>query len=450
MRKRGAGAIEVFVTWGAGAAAHVLGVAYVEPGESFVLGETADCDALLPFEALGVARCEIVAWRGEPRVFPPPAALVWVGGTPASAEATRIDAESAVEVAFGPFTVRARWVGHEALPRARSRRDGLPTVAVSAIAHLACLAALATARPASGSAAEAIARAQVATMRRLLEASTAREDSPVSPPLPLRHAATTYEAATVRAPAAVTRGVGRATTEPSATIRPEREAVASRDDERRVASQFGMVALVQALKVDPGEEQTWKGALARLDAMPAKTMEMFADDPIGSFGVGGLRLSGVGEGGGGKVGTGEESDSLELVQLTAAARKELATMDPGDFAHVRNTRPLLPPGIHPELARALPIPEEQIARLVRTNAGRFHACQSIGLRRKPRSRGARDRGLHHRPLGRRHRGARRRGGAGRRRSEEVRRADVPLPRVPRRREPRGAARHVSGGARAGE
>jgi hypothetical protein len=116
------------------------------------------------------------------------------------------------------------------------------------------------------------------------------------------------------------------------------------------------------------------------------------DDPsLEHFGIGGLALSGIGEGGGGNLGTANDPPvSLEFPSLRAALERELASGAPGSFGCVGAGCPGHVSGEHVSAVRlrgaAAPGagPDEgAIHRVVTRNWGRISACYQAGLRKSP-------------------------------------------------------------------
>jgi hypothetical protein len=97
-------------------------------------------------------------------------------------------------------------------------------------------------------------------------------------------------------------------------------------------------------------------------------------------------LSGVGLGGGGKVGYVGDDGPPGGVLSADAIQAQIASMDPNGFGHVKDTRGHIPRGPQVRFPSELPserVPASVIASVVRANAGRFHVCHGIGLRRNP-------------------------------------------------------------------
>ncbi|HEY2509914.1 MAG TPA: AgmX/PglI C-terminal domain-containing protein, partial [Polyangiaceae bacterium] len=374
-------AIELFLSWGEGAAAHVLAVAYVARGELFAIGEDAGCDALVPFEALGSARAEVATWWEEPTLVPPRRSHVWIDGQPAPNQPTRLEPEQVIDATFGLFTLRARLVDEASRPVTRPRLERAWGVALSAAAHLAVLAFLSRSLPPSPS--REITAERLLTMRQLLDASTARTP-PRAPTTsrPARAAAFDSPPARRRADRDTT-PTEQALSASSPLAMPSPKSFPVATSEREEANDFGAIALLkQGLKVDPAAEEGWDRALASLDANEARGQALYRDENVGT--IAGLTLSAGSQegGGGGKAGGGEEVTSLEIPQLTQQLREELAHPLPGGFAHIRDLR-RGGPGGDTHRAPWERIPDETIGRLVRTNRGRFESCHNAGRIRNP-------------------------------------------------------------------
>ena len=374
--------IELFLSWGEGAAAQVLAVAFVARGETFAIGEAAGCDALVPFEALRSARVEVALWRDEPILAPPPRSLVWVDGQPSPAEPTRLEPGQVLDATFGLFTVRARLVQAAPLSLPRPRIERAWGVALSAAAHFAVFAASSRTTPPPPS--REITAERLFTMRQLLDASSAR--TPPPPPAPHRPARSASEdsfpskrraerdpVSTEHAPAATESPAG-----PTAK-RAKAQGPASERDE---ASVFGAIALMKdALKVDPSAAESWDRAQASLERDAARGRAFYLDEDVGT--IAGLKLSGGSQetGGAGTI-SGPEVQIFEVEQLTKQLREELAHPLPGGFAHVPNRRGGGGGGSMKRPPWEV-IPDETIGRLVRANQGRFEACHNAGRVRNP-------------------------------------------------------------------
>ncbi len=382
--------VEVFLTWGVGSEGWVLATKYVREGEAFVVGEAAGADVLVPREVLGRDSVALVTWDGAPVVLPTRRSRAWVDGGAAGAEPlylADLAPGSVVDVAIGAFTLRARLVeavksgagGGTAIDLADAR--GL---ALSAAIHASLIILLALRMPAlERSTAAEIEHEASATREHLLAASAQREAetpihherwrgddpargrAPVEPVRALPHVA----AAVVDAPVAVG-GPARETG--------SRASVGERAEIGRVGASFA-----ELLRVDPNESNPWKDATASLDGHVSQTNALFADDAPDRWGVGGVTLSGVGEGAAAKW------DAIPLKSVggltSDGIQAQIAAMDPNGFGHVPSVRHgVRGAGVsHPEQFPTETIPASVIAGVMRANAGRFAVCLGIGLRKNP-------------------------------------------------------------------
>jgi hypothetical protein len=382
-------AIEVFLTWGAGAQASVLALGYVRPGGRFGVGEGEGCDAVVPFEALGALRWDVVTWDGPACVVAPPGARVRIDGRPAVAARIPLLEGETVDVCCAEFTIRSRLVAGEAWspPADVERSLGLPRgLALSALAHAACFALLAWGLAQRRAADREITSEQIATMRTLLAASAER-----APPderterIALERAARHEVASAWHAPPrraeATPAGAptGRETHGDVAVVAPSGSPSAHAADRAEAAS-FGMVGLVQSLKVDPGEPAPWKDALASLGAHEAATRAMFGDPPIGE-GPGGLTLSGIGEGGGGK-GAGVDLEEPAPGQPPSWSTR-IDALPPVPYHDLPGRALAGPVRTRAEMLADPGLNQEAIRGVVRANAGRIQDCYRAGLKRNP-------------------------------------------------------------------
>jgi hypothetical protein len=138
------------------------------------------------------------------------------------------------------------------------------------------------------------------------------------------------------------------------------------------ASAFGLIALARSLKVDPRQEAPWTRALASLDSAShaASTHSYFDNGAITSSGPGGLALSSVGEGGGGKAGPQSAPIAVSIPDMGP----------PPPVLDHPHTSPMA--GLSPATVAVLQsgIGQDAIRRLVHANTGRFRLCYARSLR----------------------------------------------------------------------
>ena len=403
MKPRNDGAIEVFLTWGEGEEACVLATAFVVEGGRFTLGEGSGCDAVVPSGALGALVADVVTWDRGPCLTPPRDARLTLDGHALPAAPTALRAGETARVSFGDFTVRAQLVAREAWTRPAGVDVGIsPLVGfgLSAFAHAAILLVLALyLSPLAGAVDAEITRDEVLTMRRMLDASAERElaearDQPAGE-RPVRRSASRGPVPAPAPPSDRPWFAGSREREAELAPRPNAGASPTRADELEQAANGGMVGLVRALKIDPGEPNAFKDVLANLDANAAQTVALFGDPPIDKLAVDGLALSGVGLGLGGKFGN-DGPEAQDVAALTASLEARLASKDPGGFGcpgegcpgHVSGERAS---GFRirwrGDIALYGGLDEGAIHRVVEINWGRVLGCYGAGLRKNPALRG---------------------------------------------------------------
>jgi hypothetical protein len=405
--------VEVMLSWGGdwrdGGQGSVLGTKYLRPGERFSVGERKrkgtkageeGCDALVPSEVLGATEADLVMYgTGGALVLPPSGAQVWVDAFPAPAGPITLARDQVVEVAIGAFTLRARLVESEAFVSAfapaeeASKYGGF---ALSALAHVSCLAALALFLPALGATDdEEITRDQLLTMQHLLSASAEREEEAkeaevVAPAEAAEdHGASGGGRAIGKAGAMGTPNAPQAAGHWSAAGDNPRELQSlSHEEKQALVKDFGMLGLLATMNADPNAPTVpWGDVLGGADR-ESHLGALFGPDPADSWGIGGLALGRNDEGGGGNnLGTGIN----DVGELSQSLDRRIGGNDPGGFGHGCGGKPCFL-GRHEvgaklrmprEIVTNGHLPGEVIQRIIRQNAGRFRACYEGGLRTNP-------------------------------------------------------------------
>jgi hypothetical protein len=398
----GGDVVEAILTWGGSGQSCVLATKYLRPKDRFTVGEGEGCDALVPSKVLAAAQADLVSYEaGVAQVVPPPGAQVWVDAFPAPAEPTSLAPGRIVEVAVGAFTLRARLVEAEAfassfVPAAEeaSKYGGF---ALSALAHLSCLAALALFLPALGPTDdEEITRDQLLTMQHLLSASAEREEE--------------AKEAEVQAPADAAEdhgasGGGRAIGKAgemgtpnapheaghwsAAGETPRELASLSHEEKQALVKDFGMLGLLATMNADPNAPTVPWGEVLRGADRDSHLGALFGADPADSWGIGGLALGGNEEGGGGNsLGLGVN----DFGELSQSLDRHVGQHDPGGFGHGCGGKPCVFGRGHQvgaslrmprEIATNGRLPGDVIQRIIRQNSGRYRACYESGLRTNP-------------------------------------------------------------------
>jgi hypothetical protein len=189
--------IDVLLTWAGASPSCVLATAQVPRGARFLLGESGACDAIVPSEALRATSLDVIRWDHDAATLvAPEGALVSRDGEPVSSPTVVLGPSQLVEIAFGDFVLSARLAAVERVAglRRAPRGRGLGGIAVSAAAHVACLALALAAASHDKAHGDELSLSQLRIMRHLLEASAAR-DPVVNDDAPSRHATLGNDAA---------------------------------------------------------------------------------------------------------------------------------------------------------------------------------------------------------------------------------------------------------------
>ena len=401
---RGSGAagvdvVEVVLTWGGEGEGCVLATKYLRPGDRFTVGEADDCDALVPAFVIGQARAEIVRFDGSAAtVVPPHGAQVWLDAFPAPAEPALLARDHVLDVAFGSFSLKARLVETESFATSFSPMEDASKYggfALSALAHLSCLASLALFLPALGANDDAeISRDQILTMQHLLSASAEREEEAkeaenVGPQdaLPDHGASGGGRARGSEGAMGTPKAVKTVGHWSAAGDNPRELQSLTRAEKQALVKDFGMLGLIATMNIDPNAPSVpWADALRGADR-ESHLGALFGPDANDALGLGGLGVSGAEEGGGGYVvGTGTN----EVGDFSQSLDHRVGTGDPGGMGHgcagcgIHGTHKVTGGLRMPrEITTNGRLPSEVIQRIVRQNAGRFRACYASALRTNP-------------------------------------------------------------------
>jgi hypothetical protein len=410
-----ADAIEVRVMWGD----DVVRVTHVSAGGAFTIGD-ASCDFALPADTVGAARLPLVSGRGD---------RLWVllpkgssgivrakGQAPrsvtelraagdavasrdiAGAHEIELGAESSARielpgtnVAFELAHVRAGKRAPVGLLSA-VKSDAHAYTGMSAFMHAALIASLAFFLPGmKGTDGETVDRDQVADMKAYLNASAEREmeknETEVTESDKDRPGGT----------GAAAQGEAGALGSATAPVRNARYAVKGQPDnadphiarERALqeAETFGMLSILSG-----SPENAPIAAWARPDASGTDPKSasggLWGSSIDDAFGVGGLTLAGVGEGGGGRsegIGLGEIGG---LGHGLGDGPGVGIGHGPGGIGRGHGVVPgtHVPKGVQMRVGDPKVngrIPAEVIQRIVRQNFGRFRLCYEDALRGNP-------------------------------------------------------------------
>ena len=270
-----------------------------------------------------------------------------------------------MEVALGAFTLRARMVEVEPFatsfaPAEEASKYG--GFALSALAHVSCLAALALFLPALGETDDAdISRNQLLTMQHFLNASAEREEeakeAEENAPADSAedHGASGGGRAIGKAGAMGTPFAVKTAGHWSAAGDNPRE-LQSLSHEAKVAlvKDFGMLGLLATMNADPNAPTVPWGAELQGADRESHLGALFGADPADAFGIGGLALGGNDEGGdGNNLGVGIN----DIGSLSQSLDRRMGQHDPGGFGNGCGGKPCLVGGTH-KVGAGLRMPRE--------------------------------------------------------------------------------------------
>lgn len=269
-------------------------------------------------------------------------------------------------------------------------RDAWGTSAFSALLHVLALASFSWVFFASGGAAdEDIARDRIGEMRALLAAADAHAVESVESEADSRTAQRPDAGGAAQSAAPLDRGAAG-----SVRSRDARHVVAgatddtaraSREDSVRLAASFGVLGLLPTAMTRGPD-----GVFAR-DASPGSG-NMWGDEIGDVLGVGGLGLTGIGEGGGGRRrdfgGRGLAARDVRwALRGPPGGRLRARERAARSGAHRGLADAAVPPGSGGAIAvhghRERRLPPEVVQRVVRQSEGRFRFCYEQGLAKNP-------------------------------------------------------------------
>jgi len=391
--------VEVMALWGS----TILSARHLEPGAGFMIGEssgTTQVDFEIAAHTLGEPSARLIEVQsGTPHVLVPRAARVFVKRAsepfPQQSEATSVALlpGTVVELEIGQLKFRIAHVpAGQATPRAglaSAERPVLAAFGLSFTVAAALIGSFAFWMPALGlTDDEALDNERMVLMKQYLNASAVRELEQKE-----ANAEAGGEDSAPAKPAEAAAGREGAMGKLNAPVTNHRAAVRGDNPEVQLshaqmvaaAKTFGMIELLGSLSSssDGGSPFIRDPALGH-DGFDAEG-GMFGD-PGESGGFGGLRLSGLDNGGGGHgvgVGIGGIGDGIGLPGSGTCKGEHCA-----GFGHGGGRLG----GVHPTKAPILRsptstvsghLPPEVVQRIVRQNYGRFRQCYENGLRTNP-------------------------------------------------------------------
>ncbi|WP_394847116.1 AgmX/PglI C-terminal domain-containing protein [Pendulispora brunnea] len=370
--------IEAILSWGG----DVLEMRHLPMGSAVSIGEHAYCTFFAPASQLGTDL-----------------ALVLPGG---SALAEPLDAD------FGPFHVALRAVPagrRTPLAALASLRDSaLGGVGTSFLMHGVILGALALFLPSLTADDDVfIARDRIETMQKYLAGAAERERDNMEDETAARDSARESEPAGKPAPGEPGL-MGRETapkTDAHWSARGDatpQDATLARERDLTLAREFGLLGLLATSSLsDPDAPITPWGSLPNGADAESHLGAMWGSNPGENFGIGGLSLSSVGEGGGcppgapncgqigltniGDLGRGLRDGRGPCIGPNCGMGNGHGPLGGGHPVGAPNPRPCGDKACGFEATGR--IPPEVIQRIVRQNAGRYRACYELGLRNNP-------------------------------------------------------------------
>jgi hypothetical protein len=394
-------AVEVMGLWGS----TILFARHLQPGERFTIGESAAAapvDFELAAHELGEKSARLVeVQNGTPHVIVPHAARVFVQrakelrAQPSEATSVALLPGTVVELELGKMRFRiANVPAGRSTPRAglaSADRSLLSAFGVSFAAAAALIGSFAFWMPALGlTDDEALDSERLVMMKQYLSASAERDleekqaqadeaGSQQSAPGKPAEAASGREGAMGKLNAPVTNH--------RAAVRGDNpEVQLSHSQMVAAAKTFGMIELLGSMSTssDGGSPFIRDPALGH-DDFDAEG-NMFGAEPGESGGFGGLRLSGLDNGGGGHaagVGIAGIGDSLGLPGSGNCKGEHCAGFGHGIGRPGGEHLTRVPTLRSPTSTVSGHLPPEVVQRIVRQNYGRFRQCYENGLRSNP-------------------------------------------------------------------
>ncbi|WP_394836776.1 AgmX/PglI C-terminal domain-containing protein [Pendulispora rubella] len=378
--------IEAILSWGG----DILAMRHLPMGSAVSIGEHAYCTFFAPAEQIGTDLALVLP------------------------EGSTLAPEQPLEADFGPFRVALRAVpAGRPTPLgalARWKDSALGGVGTSFAMHALIFGSLALFLPALTADDDVfIARDRIETMQKYLAGAAERERDNVDDESAAREGARESAPSGKQAPNEA--GLMGRETAPKTNAHwsakgdaTPQDASLARERDLTLAREFGLVGMLGSSPLsDPNAPITPWGTVPNGADAESHLGAMWGSDPGENFGIGGLSLSGVGEGGGcppgmpncGQIGLANIGESLGHGFHDGRGSCIGPNCGPGNngmgYSHGR-----MPGGHPPRAPNPRPcedkgcgfeamgrIPPEVIQRIVRQNAGRYRACYELGLRNNP-------------------------------------------------------------------
>jgi hypothetical protein len=400
-------ATEVVVRW----EETILHVGHLAQGKSFIAGEAADCDLMIPSERLGTDRLPVVVTEGSATLAVLPsgadvsikigdrkidlATAAAEGLATSSAHAPRA---MAVALAHGTritiktsgfvFEVASVFAGRRVAGKGRGDKKSFAAQALSFGLHGAILATMFAFMPALAATDEAELSDDQAHLLAATLKAQAEKDMKEQEELQKAEDGAKENGGTGQASPGESGKIGASTAAPAnkhyAVAGNEKERALSRQAALEDAANFGFAGMLASLqKDDPNAPSSpWSNGAIGMDSVSANG-NMWGALPGDAYGTG-LGLSGTGLGAGG-LGTGV---GLGFIDTAGHGSGTCAGSHCQGFG---NSGGIIGGGHTPRAAKLRVtdtkvsgrIPPEVIQRVVRQNFGRFRACYEAGLRNNP-------------------------------------------------------------------
>lgn len=394
-------AVEVVVRWDDS----ILHIGHLTPARTFTVGEDGS-DVVLPADRLGMARAQLVSIEGSDafaNLLPGATAHIVANGRKLSLEdATREGLVSGdkirltqnvrVKLELGGFSFETAGVmaGKKVAGKIGGDRRAVVGQAVSFAVHGAIAAALFAFMPALSSTEDGeMSNDQRYSLQALL--TDAEQDREQAEQEKTKTDETAGSSAGAGAPSPGERGAmgsetAKKTSGAYAVKGQAKERTLNKQELLQDAQTFGMIELLgntQTSIASNGPTSPWGEVADGPDAVAAKG-KMWGDDLADAYGQGGLDLSGVGEGAGGKW-NGIGMGGLDTVGHGSGTCVDANCQGFGNNGgHLNRGHSATSPKIRmapPSVSGR--IPPEVIQRVVRQSFGRFRGCYEPALRSNP-------------------------------------------------------------------
>jgi hypothetical protein len=389
--EQAAEAIEVLILWGS----NILHVAHLSPARSFYVGEE-NADFVLPENVIGSKRVPVVL-VDEKNVASVVATAAAIGTIEKDGQSSKIEAQAALtlgtkaKLEMGGVTIHVSCVkaGKKVKGGVALNNKGLPWHGLSFLVHAGFLAAAAYFLPPMGADEEGSIEAdKLSFMQQALSVTAERENEK-------------KESEVVETPqntpggTSGTRSIGSegkmgSTTSSNASGKFAIEGPKNNTDPQVAraaalsdAQTFGMIGLVATMSGgDPNAiTAPWGGDISVGNDAHSALGNMWGASLDEAAGAGGLGLSGLEQGGGGK------GEGIGINRIGTIG-SDLGNQGGFSRAISQKNHQTRPPRVRPEgVTTSGRLPGEVIQRIVRQNFGRYRFCYEQGLRQNPNLQG---------------------------------------------------------------